>query len=111
MLNRSQVSRVVLTNYKSIRRCDVSLGPLTFLVGPNGAGKSNFVEAIRFLSYALSGSLEAAVENRGGFQSIAHRGDEKAPTINFQILLDLADDGKAQYDVEIRAVGDGPAIV
>ena len=111
MLTRSQISRVILTNYKSIRRCDVSLGPLTFLVGPNGAGKSNFVEAIRFLSYALGGSLEAAVENRGGFQSIAHRGDETASTINFQILLDLADDGKAQYDVEIRAIEDGPAIV
>jgi predicted ATPase len=111
MLNRSQVSRVVLTNYKSIKHCDVILGPLTFLVGPNGAGKSNFVEAIRFLSYALSGSLEQAVENRGGFQSIAHRGDEIASTITFQLLLDLAEVGKAQYDVEIRAVEDGPAVV
>jgi predicted ATPase len=111
MPKSSQISRVVLANYKSIKRCDVSLEPLTFLVGPNGAGKSNFVEALRFLSYALSVSLEQALENRAGFQSIAHRDGETASNINFRILLDLADNGKAQYDVEIRAGENGPAVV
>ena len=33
------LTRVTLENYKSIRACDVRLGPLMFLVGPNGAGK------------------------------------------------------------------------
>ena len=42
------ISRVRIENYKSIARCDVRLGPLTFLVGRNGAGKSNFLDALRF---------------------------------------------------------------
>ena len=111
MLEHNQISRVILKNYKSIRRCDVSLGALTFLVGPNGAGKSNFVEALRFLSYALSTSLEQALENRAGFQSIAHRGPERASSINFGIFFNLGRNVKAQYSVEIRAVQDGPAVV
>ncbi len=47
------LKRVVLKNYKSIAFCDVSLGPLVFLVGPNGAGKSNFVDALRFVGDGL----------------------------------------------------------
>jgi predicted ATPase len=35
------LSRVRVTNYRSIADCDVTLGPLTLLVGPNGTGKSN----------------------------------------------------------------------
>ena len=47
------INEVVLRNYKSIAKCAVSLGPLTFLVGPNGAGKSNFLDALRFVSESL----------------------------------------------------------
>ena len=43
------VRRVVLRDYKSIRQCDVMLGPLTLLVGLNGSGKSNFLDALRFV--------------------------------------------------------------
>ncbi len=94
MLRRNKISRVVLRNYKSIKVCDVSLGSLTFLVGPNGAGKSNFVESLRFLSYALSTSLEQAIENRAGFKSIAYRGGEQASEIRFGVDFDLGRDGK-----------------
>lgn len=111
MPERNQISRVVLKNYKSIKSCDVSLGSLTFLVGPNGAGKSNFVEALRFLSYALSTSLEQAIENRAGFRSIAHRGSEPASGINLTLDFDLGHDGRAHYTIEIRGSEDGPAVI
>src|SRR5947199_747482 len=80
-MENNEISRVVLRNYKSIRECDVHLGPITFLVGANGAGKSNFVEALRFLSYGLSSSLEQALDNRSGFRSIVHRGSDRASAI------------------------------
>jgi len=44
MRDSTFLTRVLLENYKSIARCDVSLSSLTFLVGPNGSGKSNFLE-------------------------------------------------------------------
>jgi predicted ATPase len=65
--------RVVLRNYKSIRECDVSLGPLTFLVGPNGSGKSNFLDALRFVAESLRTTLEQAITERRGFDELCHR--------------------------------------
>lgn len=68
------ITRVVLQNYRSIRYCDVALGPLTYLVGPNGSGKSNFLDALHFVSDALTTSLEQALEARGGFADVRRRG-------------------------------------
>ena len=68
------ISRVWLTNYKSIASCDVRLGPLTVLVGPNGAGKSNFLDALSFVADAVAGSPEQAISARGGLGEILRRG-------------------------------------
>jgi predicted ATPase len=111
MPENSKISRVVLNNYKSLRNCDVTLGPITFLVGLNGAGKSNFVEALRFLSYALSSSLEQAIDNRSGFRSIIHRGADRASTISFKVFFRLADEKTGSYFVEMGAFLDGPVSV
>jgi ABC-type branched-subunit amino acid transport system ATPase component len=67
------IRRVVIRNYKSIAACDVELGPLTFLVGPNGSGKSNFLDALRFVSDALRNSLDFALRDRGGINSVRKR--------------------------------------
>jgi predicted ATPase len=64
MPERSKITRVVLTNYKSFAHCDVTLGPLTFLVGPNGAGKSNFIDALRFCRDALRTPLDQVFAKR-----------------------------------------------
>jgi predicted ATPase len=89
----------------------VPLGPITFLVGPNGAGKSNFVEALRFLSYGLSNSLEQAIDNRSGFRSIVHRGADTGSKISFEVFFRLGDEKTGNYLVEIGAVEDGPVTI
>jgi predicted ATPase len=110
MAGPGTISRVILRNYKSIRHCDVSLGSVAFLVGPNGAGKSNFVEALRFLSYALSSSLEQALDNRSGFGSILHRGASPQSGIHFEVHFQLGDRA-GWYLAEIAALDDGPVTV
>lgn len=67
------ITRVTLENYKSVERCQVALGSLVFLVGPNGAGKSNFLDALRFTSDALNGSLDHAIRDRGGIKEVRRR--------------------------------------
>lgn len=52
----SMIRRVRIRNYKSIKSCDVELGPLTILVGRNGSGKSNFLKAIQLISEGLRDS-------------------------------------------------------
>ena len=68
------LNRVVLTNFKSIGYCDVSLArPRSLLVGPNDSGKSNFLDGLSFVADSLRSSLEHAFRSRGGFAQIRRR--------------------------------------
>ena len=63
-----RLHRLRLKNYRSIKICNLSLGPLTLLVGPNGSGKSNVLDALRFTSQALGENLDNALRERGAVQ-------------------------------------------
>ena len=80
------IKRVRLSNYRSIRACDVRLDPLTVLVGPNGSGKSNFVDALAFLGEAVMTSPELALESRGGLRRVCSR--VPGPTDRFAICVE-----------------------
>lgn len=85
------LKRVVLRNYKSIGYCDVQLGPLTYLVGVNGSGKSNFLDALHLVRDALNGSLDNALNERGGLSEVRRRSSGH-PT-NFGIRLEFVLNG------------------
>jgi len=95
------IRRVRLRNYKSIRECDVSLGPLTFLVGPNGSGKSNFLEALRFLSESLQVDMQYAVDNVGQVRDIFWRGQADSSEFSIELDLNLPDGGDASYEIVV----------
>ncbi|WP_295581651.1 AAA family ATPase [uncultured Lamprocystis sp.] len=67
------LTRVVLRNYKSIGDCNCRLQPLTYLVGANGSGKSSFLDALHLVRDALAGSLENALNERGGLSEVRRR--------------------------------------
>ena len=96
------VRRVVLRNYKSIQECDVSLGPLTFLVGPNGSGKSNFLDALRFLAESLSSSMAESIRQRGGIEGVCNRPQKEGKCFSIDLDLTLPDGGDASYNVLVR---------
>ncbi|WP_435172643.1 AAA family ATPase [Actinacidiphila sp. bgisy145] len=108
------VTRVRITGFRSIARCDVRLGALTVVAGPNAAGKSNFLDALCFVRDALRAPLEQALEPRGGLEGVLHRSPTGDQADFFRIQLDLrvpskkADGGPAtndvSYVVEIGAV-------
>jgi predicted ATPase len=81
------ITNVKVQNYKSIKACDVSLGRLTVLVGPNGSGKSNFLDALRFVSDALTTTLDHALRDRGGINEVRRRSGGHPN--NFAIRLDV----------------------
>ena len=87
MKDPTLITKVALKNYKGIASCDVTLGPLTFLVGPNGAGKSNFLDALRFVADSLHTSLDHAFRDRGGIKEVRRRSGGH-PT-HFAIHLDF----------------------
>ena len=81
------LTRVLLRDYKSIGLCDVRLGPITYLVGANGSGKSNFLDALHLVRDALAGSLDNALNERGGLPEVRRRSSGH-PT-NFGIRLEF----------------------
>ena len=52
-----RISKMVIVNYRSISKQEVSFDPLTMFVGRNGAGKSNILHAIEFF-YSLNALIE-----------------------------------------------------
>jgi predicted ATPase len=79
------VERVRVADYRSVARADVDLGPLTILIGPNGAGKSNFLDALAFISEAVTTTPYQAVDRRGGLGEILRRVPEQQESFSIDI--------------------------
>lgn len=105
------MQRVLVRNYKSIERCDVTLGSLTMLVGRNGAGKSNFLDALWFVVDSLRTSLDHAIKARGGVDSVRRRSAGHPRNFAIQLELALAGGQIATYGFEIAAREKGGFIV
>lgn len=98
------LTRVVLRNYKSIATCDVALGPLTYLVGANGSGKSNFVDALHLVRDALTGSLDNALNERGGLSEVRRRSSGHPTHFGMRLELRLRDGRSGHYAFNIGAL-------
>jgi predicted ATPase len=103
------VTRVRLTDYRSIAGCDVPLGPLTILVGPNGSGKSNFLDALRFVSDALTSGLQQAIRARGGASEIlfASAGGASPAGIGLNVTTTMPDGATGEYALLLRVRSSG----
>ncbi len=106
------ISRVRLTNYKSIAACDVKLGPLTILIGPNGSGKSNFLDGLAFLARAIETTPNQAIDERGGLDAILRRVPARADSFSIEVEVALLFDevenvwAHATYGFEVASSDD-----
>ncbi len=101
------IKRVVLRSYKSIAKCDIQLRPLTYLVGQNGAGKSNFLDALHFVRDALTGSLDNALNERGGLDEVRRRSSGHPNHIGIRLEFHLRDGRDGWYAFSIGALASG----
>jgi predicted ATPase len=101
------IERVVLRNYKSIARCNVTLGPLTYLVGANGAGKSNFIDALHFVSDALTGSLDNALNDRSGLAEVRRRSSGHPTHFGVRLEFILRNGVRGYYAFNVGALSGG----
>jgi predicted ATPase len=101
------LSRVSIRNYKSIDNCTLELGQLAVLVGRNGAGKSNFLDALRFVSDSLNTSLDHAIRDRGGIDSVRRRSTGHPRNFGIAMELFLPNGRFANYCFEVAARSPG----
>lgn len=106
MSNYVFVQRVVLRNYKSIGHCDVPLGPLTYLVGVNGAGKSNFIDALHLVRDALNGSLDNALNERGGLSEVRRRSSGHPTHFGIRLEFRLPSGQRGHFAFNVGALKD-----
>lgn len=106
MTQSTFLTRVVLRNYKSIGACDVRLGPLTYLVGANGSGKSNFLDALHLVRDALAGSLDNALNERGGLSEVRRRSSGHPTHFGIRLEFRLPDGRAGHYAFNIGALQD-----
>lgn len=95
--------RVRLENYKSISACDLTLGPLTFLVGKNGSGKSNFLDALRLVADSLRNPLDHALRDRGGIGEVRRRSGGHPTHFGIRLDLRLPSGEDAHYSFKVAA--------
>ena len=104
---KSMLTRVVLRNYKSIASCDVKLGALVWLVGANGSGKSNFLDALHLVRDALTGSLDNALNERGGISEVRRRSSGHPTHFGIRLEFRLADSSTGHYAFNVGALPNG----
>lgn len=101
------LTRVVLRNYKSIGYCNVSLQPLTYLVGANGSGKSNFLDALHLVRDALTGTLDNALNERGGLNEVRRRSSGHPTHFAIRLEFTLRSGNQGYYAFNIGALSGG----
>jgi len=105
------LTRVRLTNYRSIAACDVELQRFTLLVGPNGAGKSNFLDSLRFLVHSMHAPLEQVLEARSGIKGILRKLPKGRTSSSFSIAVEfvIEDGTTGRYSLTVRSGDNGAA--
>jgi len=101
------LTRVGLRNYKSIAFCDVRLSALTYLVGANGSGKSNFLDALHLVRDALSGSLDNAMNERGGLSEVRRRSSGHPTNFGIRLEFILPNGESGHYAFTVGALPSG----
>jgi predicted ATPase len=106
------IQSFTIENFKSYKKAELKLAPLTVMVGANASGKSNALEAIRFLSWMAQGQKLSALrfeinQNnaaiRGQLKDVLFRGEESF-RIGCEISSPFKDLGgwKMQMELDIR---------
>lgn len=102
----SQLTRVRIKGFRSLRDVDIEFKPLTLLIGPNGAGKSNLLSVLRMVPLMRTQSLRRFVAEQGGASPILHYGPKTTREIEIEISF-TTDKGDNTYAVRLGyAAGD-----
>jgi predicted ATPase len=102
------LKRVVVGNYKSIKRVELdSLNNLALLMGRNNAGKSNLLDAFKFLSESATSFDHALASRGGGLAEVIHR-KQAGETIEF--LFEFVPAPRKRVDFIHRLFGGNPQL-
>jgi len=100
-----RLSRLKVSEFRSLSDVDIPLGALTVLVGPNGSGKTNVLNVLRFLATTVRFDLSDALKEWGGFTRIKRqdiRSNDSDVIIEVNGQLTEYSSSKALDEYELR---------
>jgi predicted ATPase len=71
------ITKLAISNYRSLRNLIVPLRRLNLITGPNGSGKSSVYRALRLLAETAQGGVIPSLAREGGLQSTLWAGPER----------------------------------
>jgi predicted ATPase len=77
---------------------------LTYLVGANGSGKSNFLDALHLVRDALTGSLDNALNERGGLSEVRRRSSGHPTHFGIRLEFRLRNGQNGYYAFNVGAL-------
>ncbi len=86
-MSQNQLSRIVLSGFKSIRECNLELKNLNILIGPNGAGKSSFIAFFSLIQNILEKNLQLYISKQGGPDALLHFGRKKTERLATELYF------------------------
>lgn len=107
--SRERLVSLSIEGFRSIRKADLAIGPVTVLVGANGSGKTNLLLFLEMLSYAMAERLAVFVGEHGGSNALQHNGSEATPRLRATIEC-LSELGSSRYRVSLSDAAEGTLI-
>ena len=82
------LDRIEIKGFKSIRGCDIRLGPMNVLIGSNGSGKSNLLSVFSMLRHIIDGNLSLYV-GKNGRDALFHNGLKTTDSIEVKLSFGM----------------------
>jgi predicted ATPase len=101
--------RLKVTGYRRLAALDLPLAPMNVLVGANGVGKSSILDVLALLAAAADRSLEFAISDRGGIDSIL-TADGHAASLELDVSAQFDTGPPLDYHLRLARQGYGYVI-
>jgi predicted ATPase len=102
-----------IEGFRSFKRVELDLSPLSVLIGPNSSGKSNFLDLMSLMAEAGEGHLGDAIARRGGYEGAAFRGEPGDIFVEFRFKAEgVFEEERAdvRFKLGLRRVGLNPRV-
>jgi predicted ATPase len=82
------LNKIIIENFKSIKRAEIELNCLNIFIGGNGVGKSNFIGAFKLLNSIIDQNLQNYTGKAGGAENILYFGRKKSDHLLLSLSFD-----------------------
>lgn len=104
------IAKLVIENFKSIKKIDIELKNINILIGSNGAGKSNFISFFKLLNAITQKKLQYYVGEESGANNILHYGLKYSEYLKGKIELKNTE-SFSQYNFTLNANTEGSLFI